>query len=174
VKPTGWFENLRTAALYATRTNLAGVGKPVDRSEWGMTPPTVNAYYSAANNEIVFPAGRLQPPFFHPSYDLGANYGGIGATIGSREWCSSMRLTRISIQCGAGTPIFVVLNRRARFPRPSHRRTAVGKDGQRERAAICSPTRAARPFAADRSCALRNRTCRFRCLLFVAPVERNL
>ena len=82
IKPTGWFENLRAAGLYATRTNLAGVGKPVDRSEWGMTPPTVNAYYSAANNEIVFPAGRLQPPFFHPSYDLGANYGGIGATIG--------------------------------------------------------------------------------------------
>jgi putative endopeptidase len=47
-----------------------------------MTPPTVNAYYNPAMNEIVFPAGRLQPPFFHPSFDLAANYGGIGGTIG--------------------------------------------------------------------------------------------
>ena len=82
IKPTGWFENVRGASLYARNEGLKTVGKPVDRSEWGMSPPTVNAYYSAANNEIVFPAGRMQPPFFHPSYDLGANYGGIGATIG--------------------------------------------------------------------------------------------
>jgi putative endopeptidase len=47
-----------------------------------MSPPTVNAYYSPSNNEIGFPAGRMQPPFYHPSYDLAANYGGIGATIG--------------------------------------------------------------------------------------------
>ena len=47
-----------------------------------MSPPTVNAYYSPPNNEIAFPAGRLQPPFFHPTFDLAANYGGIGATIG--------------------------------------------------------------------------------------------
>jgi putative endopeptidase len=79
---TGWFENERRAVAFATRRNLAKVGKPVDRGEWFMTPPTVNAYYSAANNEIGFPAGRVQPPFFHPSYDPGSNYGGIGATIG--------------------------------------------------------------------------------------------
>jgi putative endopeptidase len=82
VARTGWFENMTNASVFATRRNLAKVGKPVDRGEWFMTPPTVNAYYSAANNEIGFPAGRLQPPFFHPSYDVGSNYGGIGATIG--------------------------------------------------------------------------------------------
>jgi hypothetical protein len=59
-----FFENGRAAALYARRENLKTVGKPVDRTEWGMSPPTVNSYYSAANNEIVFPAGRMQPPFF--------------------------------------------------------------------------------------------------------------
>ena len=82
IKPAGWFENLRAAVAFLNARNLAKVGKPVDRGEWFMTPPTVNAYYSAANNEIAFPAGRLQPPFFHPSFDLAANYGGIGATIG--------------------------------------------------------------------------------------------
>ena len=82
VQPTGWYESLRRAAAFQTKRDLAKIGKPVDRGEWGMTPPTVNAYYSAQNNEIGFPAGRLQPPFFHPSYDLGANYGGIAATIG--------------------------------------------------------------------------------------------
>ncbi len=62
--------------------NLAKYGKPVDRSEWFMTVPTVNAYYNPALNEIVFPGGRLQPPFFHVSYDDPANYGGVGGTIG--------------------------------------------------------------------------------------------
>src|SRR6266478_4299106 len=58
------------------------IGKPVDRSEWGMTPPTVNAYYNPKLNEIVFPAGILQPPFFNPKADDAVNYGGIGAVIG--------------------------------------------------------------------------------------------
>ena len=82
VDPAEWFTNHQRAATFAVRRSRAKVGKPVDRGEWTMTPPTVNAYYSAANNEIGFPAGRMQPPFFHPSFDLGANYGGIGATIG--------------------------------------------------------------------------------------------
>jgi len=82
VQPAGWHENLGRAVAFVSRRNLNKAGKPVDRTEWLMTPPTVNAYYSAANNEIAFPAGRLQPPFFHPSFDLAANYGGIGATIG--------------------------------------------------------------------------------------------
>jgi putative endopeptidase len=82
IERTGWFENIARATALANRWDLATVGKPVDPNQWLMTPPTVNAYYSAANNEIVFPAGRLQPPFFHPAFDLGANYGGIGATIG--------------------------------------------------------------------------------------------
>ncbi|NUQ19711.1 MAG: M13 family metallopeptidase [Gemmatimonadaceae bacterium] len=58
------------------------LGKPVDRSRWGMTPQTVNAYYNATNNEIVFPAAILQPPFFDPNADDATNYGAIGAVIG--------------------------------------------------------------------------------------------
>ena len=58
------------------------IGKPVDRTEWGMTPPTVNAYYDPSMNEIVFPAGILQPPFFNFKADDAVNYGGIGVVIG--------------------------------------------------------------------------------------------
>jgi putative endopeptidase len=61
---------------------LGKIGKPVDRTEWGMTPPTVNAYYNPSMNEIVFPAGILQPPFFDPKADAASNYGGMGAVIG--------------------------------------------------------------------------------------------
>lgn len=64
------------------RRELAKIGRPVDRAEWGMTTPTVNAYYNAALNEIVFPAGILQPPFFDPNADDAVNYGGMGAVIG--------------------------------------------------------------------------------------------
>ena len=58
------------------------IDQPVDRTEWGMTPPTVNAYYNPTLNEIVFPAAILQPPFFDPNADDAVNYGGIGAVIG--------------------------------------------------------------------------------------------
>jgi len=58
------------------------LGKPVDKTLWGMTPPTVNAYYNPVNNEIVFPAGILQSPFFDPTADDAVNYGAIGAVIG--------------------------------------------------------------------------------------------
>jgi putative endopeptidase len=64
------------------RRGLTKIGKPVDRTEWGMTPPTVNAYYNAQMNEIVFPAGIMQPPFFDPKADPALNYGGMGAVIG--------------------------------------------------------------------------------------------
>jgi putative endopeptidase len=74
--------NFMYARSYASKRDIAKVGKPVDRGEWFMTPPTVNAYYLPQLNEVVFPAGRLQTPFFHPTYDDGANYGGIGGTIG--------------------------------------------------------------------------------------------
>ena len=62
--------------------DLKKIGKPVDRTDWGMTPPTVNAYYNPNMNEIVFPAGILQPPFFYANADDAVNYGGIGAVIG--------------------------------------------------------------------------------------------
>jgi putative endopeptidase len=64
------------------RIEFAKLGKPVDKSEWGMTPQTVNAYYNPAANEIVFPAAILQPPFFDAKADNAVNYGGIGAVIG--------------------------------------------------------------------------------------------
>ena len=74
--------NVLAVRAAEAKRDLARIGKPVDRTPWLMTPPTVNAYYSPSLNEIVFPAGRLQPPFFSPSYDEAANYGGIGGTIG--------------------------------------------------------------------------------------------
>jgi predicted metalloendopeptidase len=73
--------NAARAAIFETERELKKVGKPVDRGEWGMTPPTVNAYYNPNMNEIVFPAGILQPPFFNPKADDAINYGGIGAVI---------------------------------------------------------------------------------------------
>ena len=75
-------ENLRRAEAFETRRQLARVETPVDKNEWRMTPPTVNAYYSPFNNEIVFPAGILQPPQFDPTADDALNYGGIGMVIG--------------------------------------------------------------------------------------------
>jgi putative endopeptidase len=77
-----WVRNVMQAEAFERRRELAKIGKPVDRSEWGMTPPTVNAYYSPTHNEIVFPAGILQPPFFDPKADDALNYGGIGMVIG--------------------------------------------------------------------------------------------
>ena len=72
----------RAPPTFEVHRELAKIGKPVDRSEWGMTPPTVNAYYNPQMNEIVFPAGILQPPFFDPKADDAINYGGMGAVIG--------------------------------------------------------------------------------------------
>jgi len=74
--------NAMRAAKFETTRQLNKIGKPVDPTDWGMTPPTVNAYYNANMNEIVFPAGILQPPFFYANADDGVNYGGIGAVIG--------------------------------------------------------------------------------------------
>jgi len=67
---------------FETRRRIAKIGKPLDRKEWNMTPPTVNAYYSGSYNEIVFPAGILQPPFFDKTMDDAVNMGGIGVVIG--------------------------------------------------------------------------------------------
>ena len=74
--------NVMRAEAFESRYRLSKLGKPVDRHEWHMTPPTVNAYYNSTMNEIVFPAGILQPPFFDPTADDAVNYGGIGAVIG--------------------------------------------------------------------------------------------
>lgn len=77
-----FFLNMMNAVRWNYDFMISQVGKPVDRTQWGMTPPTVNAYYNPSNNEIVFPAGILQPPFFNAQADDAVNYGGIGAVIG--------------------------------------------------------------------------------------------
>lgn len=77
-----YFQNARNVAQFNVARNLKDVGQKVDRTRWGMTPPTVNAYYNASFNEIVFPAGILQPPFFNQNADDAINYGAIGAVIG--------------------------------------------------------------------------------------------
>lgn len=82
VSRASYFENVVAANAFEAKRNLGKLGKPVDRTEWGMTPPTVNAYYSPTMNEIVFPAGILQPPFFWADGDDAVNYGGIGVVIG--------------------------------------------------------------------------------------------
>jgi putative endopeptidase len=74
--------NVIRANIFNNLFLINQLGKPVDRSQWGMTPPTVNAYYNPSWNEIVFPAGILQPPFFDPNADDAVNYGRIGAVIG--------------------------------------------------------------------------------------------
>jgi len=82
VKADAYLANVIRGEEFEFRRQAAKIGKPVDRSEWGMTPPTVNAYYNPSLNEIVFPAGILQPPFFDPNADPAVNYGAIGAVIG--------------------------------------------------------------------------------------------
>jgi putative endopeptidase len=79
---TSYWDDVTAAARWNVADNRSQVGKPVDRSRWGMTPPTSNAYYSAAMNEIVFPAGILQPPGFDPDATDAVNYGAIGVVIG--------------------------------------------------------------------------------------------
>lgn len=76
------YSNLQNIAEWQYTKELAKIGKPVDKTEWGMTPQTVNAYYNPVYNEIVFPAAILQPPFFNPKADAAVNFGGIGAVIG--------------------------------------------------------------------------------------------
>ncbi len=77
-----YLANVRAANAFEFERTLKKIGKPVDKTEWGMTPQTVNAYYNPSNNEIVFPAGILQPPFFNKDADDAVNYGAIGVVIG--------------------------------------------------------------------------------------------
>ena len=82
VEEDDYLGNVRRASAFEFARQAARVGGPVDKDEWFMTPPTVNAYYSPETNEIVFPAGILQPPFFDHKADDAVNYGGIGTVIG--------------------------------------------------------------------------------------------
>ncbi|WP_400191882.1 M13 family metallopeptidase [Hymenobacter sp. B81] len=77
-----YLSNVLASRMWAYQDNVSKYGKPIDRKEWGMTPPTVNAYYNPSMNEIVFPAGIMQPPFFDPNADDAVNYGGMGGVIG--------------------------------------------------------------------------------------------
>jgi len=82
IKPDDLLGNVARADEFESKRQIAKIDKPLDRREWGMTPPTVNAYYNGSFNEIVFPAGILQPPFFDKSMDDAVNFGGIGLVIG--------------------------------------------------------------------------------------------
>jgi putative endopeptidase len=82
VKPGDFAGNVERGNTFELRRDLAKIGKPLDRSEWGMTPPTVNAYFNPQMNDINFPAGVLQPPLFDPKMDDAPNYGNTGGTIG--------------------------------------------------------------------------------------------
>ena len=82
IKPDDLIGNVRGLEAWSWNESLSHLGKPIDRTEWSMTPQTNNAYYSARLNEIVFPAAILQAPYFDPAADAAANYGAIGATIG--------------------------------------------------------------------------------------------
>src|SRR6185369_13236181 len=82
VRPGAYTENALASDIFELSRTLRKVGKPVDRNEWQMTPPTVNAYYDPSLNEMVFPAGILQPPFFAKSFPHAVNYGSTGAVMG--------------------------------------------------------------------------------------------
>ena len=82
IEGNNYYKNAEAAAAFEYNYMISKLGKPVDKTEWQMTPPTVNAYYNPAFNEIVFPAGILQYPFFDFNADDAVNYGGIGAVIG--------------------------------------------------------------------------------------------
>jgi putative endopeptidase len=82
IQPNSFFSNVQRAAAFGSKRDLNKIGKPLDRGEWHMTPPTVNAYYSAQMNDINFPAGVLQPPLYDPKMDDAPNYGNTGGTIG--------------------------------------------------------------------------------------------
>jgi len=82
IKADDYFGNSRRMLAFETKRNNDRIEKPTDKTEWGMSPPTVNAYYNPSNNEIVFPAGILQPPFFDKTMDDAINYGAVGLVIG--------------------------------------------------------------------------------------------
>ena len=82
IEPNDFVGNMQRATTFESKRDLNKIGKPLDRGEWGMTPPTVNAYYNGQMNDINFPAGVLQPPLYDPQMDDAPNYGNTGGTIG--------------------------------------------------------------------------------------------
>src|SRR4029077_9576785 len=82
IVPGDFYGNHLRATEFEAHRQLNKVGKPVDRGEWDMTPPTVNAYFDAQMGDINFPAGVLQPPLYDPKMDAAPNYGNTGSTIG--------------------------------------------------------------------------------------------
>ncbi len=82
IKDGDLYGDVKNAVVFDWDFRAGRLGGPVDKSEWGMTPPTINAYYNPVGNEIVFPAAILQPPFFDPDGDMAINYGGVGGVIG--------------------------------------------------------------------------------------------
>ena len=82
IGPSDYYKNAQAAIEFEVKRQLDKIGEPVDRSEWGMTPQTVNAYYTPLLNEMVFPAGILQPPFFHKDFPPAINYGAMGTVMG--------------------------------------------------------------------------------------------
>ena len=82
VQPGDFYGNVARATVFESKRELGKIGKPLDRTEWGMTPPTVNAYYNPQMNDVNFPAGVLQPPLYDPKLDDAPNYGNTGSTIG--------------------------------------------------------------------------------------------
>jgi putative endopeptidase len=82
IRRDDYLGNVLRASAFESKRTLARIGKPVDKAEWGMTPSTVNAYFNPPENEIVFPAGILQPPYFDSTMDDAVNYGAIGVVIG--------------------------------------------------------------------------------------------
>ncbi|EQD57592.1 zinc metalloprotease, partial [mine drainage metagenome] len=82
IKSNDALGNFQRSYAFELDRDISRIGKKVDKKEWGMTPPTVNAYYNPSMNEIVFPAGIFQPPFFDPNMDDAVNYAAIGGVIG--------------------------------------------------------------------------------------------
>jgi membrane metallo-endopeptidase-like protein 1 len=82
IDPYKYFENVQTSILFSTKTQLKALRKPVDKNRWSTAPAVVNAFYSSTKNQIMFPAGILQPPFYHGSYPKSMNYGAIAMVIG--------------------------------------------------------------------------------------------
>src|SRR5207249_3357709 len=88
-RPDAFLANVRAATEFEVKRRLSQLGQPVDRAEWRMTPPTVNAYFDPTANNINFPAGILQPPFFDFSLDDAVNYGGMGRSSATRSRTAS-------------------------------------------------------------------------------------